>query len=37
MALSQAEDELRFLAHHDLLTALTDRSLFNYRPVLPRK
>ena len=30
-ALSQAEDELRFLAHHDLLTALTARSLFNDR------
>ncbi|MHA6576152.1 diguanylate cyclase domain-containing protein [Pseudomonas yamanorum] len=30
-ALTQAEDELRFLAHHDSLTALTNRSLFNDR------
>ncbi|PJY94062.1 GGDEF domain-containing protein [Pseudomonas donghuensis] len=30
-ALRQAEDELRFLAHHDPLTALTNRSLFNQR------
>jgi len=30
-ALSQAEEELRFLAHHDPLTALTNRSLFNDR------
>jgi diguanylate cyclase (GGDEF)-like protein/PAS domain S-box-containing protein len=30
-ALSQAEDELRFLAHHDPLTKLTNRSLFNDR------
>ena len=30
-ALTQAEEELRFLAHHDPLTALTNRSLFNER------
>ncbi|MCP6700116.1 GGDEF domain-containing protein [Pseudomonas donghuensis] len=30
-ALRQAEEELRFLAHHDPLTALTNRSLFNQR------
>lgn len=30
-ALVQAEDELRFLAHHDPLTGLTNRSLFNDR------
>ncbi|NWA41135.1 GGDEF domain-containing protein [Pseudomonas reactans] len=30
-ALTQAEEELRFLAHHDPLTALTNRSLFNQR------
>ena len=30
-ALKQAEDELRFLAHHDPLTKLTNRSLFNER------
>jgi len=30
-ALTQAEQELRFLAHHDPLTALTNRSLFNDR------
>ena len=30
-ALNQAEEELRFLAHHDPLTALTNRSLFNDR------
>lgn len=30
-ALTQAEEELRFLAHHDSLTALTNRSLFNDR------
>ncbi|MHC8319009.1 diguanylate cyclase domain-containing protein [Pseudomonas sp. LB3P31] len=30
-ALTQAEEELRFLAHHDPLTALTNRSLFNVR------
>lgn len=30
-ALSQAEEELRFLAHHDPLTKLTNRSLFNDR------
>jgi diguanylate cyclase (GGDEF)-like protein len=30
-ALTQAEEELRFLAHHDPLTALTNRSLFNDR------
>ncbi|AMW84259.1 diguanylate cyclase/phosphodiesterase (GGDEF & EAL domains) with PAS/PAC sensor(s) [Pseudomonas yamanorum] len=30
-ALTQAEQELRFLAHHDSLTALTNRSLFNDR------
>jgi diguanylate cyclase (GGDEF)-like protein/PAS domain S-box-containing protein len=30
-ALRQAEDELRFLAHHDPLTALTNRALFNDR------
>jgi diguanylate cyclase (GGDEF)-like protein/PAS domain S-box-containing protein len=30
-ALSQAEEELRFLAHHDPLTELTNRSLFNDR------
>lgn len=30
-ALMQAEDELRFLAHHDPLTGLTNRSLFNDR------
>jgi diguanylate cyclase (GGDEF)-like protein/PAS domain S-box-containing protein len=30
-ALTQAEEELRFLAHHDPLTALTNRSLFNAR------
>ena len=30
-ALKQAEDELRFLAHHDPLTGLTNRSLFNDR------
>ncbi|MFL1493198.1 diguanylate cyclase domain-containing protein [Pseudomonas antarctica] len=28
-ALTQAEEELRFLGHHDPLTALTNRSLFN--------
>ncbi len=30
-ALTQAEEELRFLAHHDPLTGLTNRSLFNDR------
>ncbi|CAM3839885.1 putative signaling protein [Pseudomonas reidholzensis] len=30
-ALTQAEDELRFLAHHDPLTKLNNRSLFNER------
>jgi diguanylate cyclase (GGDEF)-like protein/PAS domain S-box-containing protein len=30
-ALTQAEEELCFLAHHDSLTALTNRSLFNDR------
>ncbi|MDF0729541.1 diguanylate cyclase [Pseudomonas entomophila] len=30
-ALAQAEEELRFLAHHDSLTRLTNRSLFNDR------
>ena len=30
-ALRAAEDELRFLAHHDPLTKLTNRSLFNDR------
>lgn len=30
-ALTQAEEELRFLAHHDPLTALTNRLLFNDR------
>jgi len=30
-ALRQAEEELRFMAHHDPLTALTNRSLFNDR------
>lgn len=30
-ALRQAEEELRFLAHHDPLTELTNRSLFNDR------
>ncbi|MGE8154480.1 diguanylate cyclase domain-containing protein [Pseudomonas vancouverensis] len=30
-ALRQAETELHFLAHHDPLTALTNRSLFNER------
>lgn len=30
-ALSQAEEALRFLAHHDPLTELTNRSLFNAR------
>lgn len=30
-ALRQAEEELRFLAHHDPLTKLTNRSLFNDR------
>jgi len=30
-ALTQAEEELRFLAHHDPLTALANRSLFNDR------
>lgn len=30
-ALWQAEEELRFLAHHDPLTQLTNRSLFNDR------
>lgn len=30
-ALMQAEEELRFLAHHDPLTGLTNRSLFNDR------
>ena len=30
-ALTQAEEELRFLAHHDPLTKLTNRSLFNDR------
>ncbi|MFN3356764.1 MAG: diguanylate cyclase domain-containing protein [Pseudomonas sp.] len=30
-ALTQAEEELRFLAHHDPLTALTNRALFNDR------
>ncbi|NMX62905.1 sensor domain-containing diguanylate cyclase [Pseudomonas sp. WS 5079] len=30
-ALTQAEEELRFLAHHDPLTTLTNRSLFNDR------
>lgn len=30
-ALRQAEDDLRFLAHHDPLTKLTNRSLFNER------
>lgn len=30
-ALRQAEEELRFLAHHDPLTKLTNRSIFNDR------
>lgn len=30
-ALTQAEEELRFLAHHDPLTKLTNRSIFNDR------
>lgn len=30
-ALTQAEEKLRFLAHHDPLTGLTNRSLFNDR------
>lgn len=30
-ALAQAEEKLRFLAHHDPLTKLTNRSLFNDR------
>ncbi|QBF27270.1 sensor domain-containing diguanylate cyclase [Pseudomonas tructae] len=30
-ALRQAEEELHFLAHHDPLTALSNRSLFNHR------
>lgn len=30
-ALTQAEEELRFLAHHDPLTGLTNRALFNDR------
>ncbi|MCG5509043.1 diguanylate cyclase domain-containing protein [Ectothiorhodospira lacustris] len=30
-ALKQAEEKLRFLAHHDPLTGLTNRSLFNDR------
>lgn len=30
-ALSKAEEKLRFLAHHDPLTGLTNRSLFNDR------
>ena len=30
-ALRQAEEKLRFLAHHDPLTQLTNRSLFNDR------
>ncbi|MFK3774400.1 diguanylate cyclase domain-containing protein [Pseudomonas sp. NPDC089406] len=30
-ALTQAEEELRFLAHHDPLTRLCNRSLFNQR------
>ncbi|PSS58455.1 sensor domain-containing diguanylate cyclase [Pseudomonas sp. BBP2017] len=30
-ALRQAEEELRFMAHHDPLTALTNRSLFSDR------
>jgi len=30
-ALAKAEEELRFLAHHDPLTKLTNRSLFNDR------
>ncbi|WP_240481022.1 diguanylate cyclase [Ectothiorhodospira sp. BSL-9] len=30
-ALEQAEEKLRFLAHHDPLTGLTNRSLFNDR------
>ncbi|MDD2047595.1 sensor domain-containing diguanylate cyclase [Pseudomonas putida] len=30
-ALRQAEEELHFMAHHDPLTALTNRSLFNDR------
>lgn len=30
-ALTKAEDELRFLAHHDPLTQLTNRSVFNDR------
>lgn len=30
-ALTRAEDELRFLAHHDPLTKLTNRSVFNDR------